>query len=458
MSHLKVFLQDHAIECTSEEPPPQGTDKEVLSFMSFMSSQWPAPLGPAAFRGLAGEIVRSIEPHSEADPAGLLVQFLVTVGNLIGRAPHFVAENDRHYLNMFCVLVGLTSKGRKGSSLGQVLRFVGGADDEWKQKCVQSGLSSGEGLIWAVRDEMTRREPIKQKGRVIDYETVMTDEGVKDKRLLVIESEFAGTLKVATRDANTLSPVIRQAWDNGNLRTLVKNSPAKASDAHISIIGHITKNELNRFLNSTEASNGFANRFLWCCVRRSKCLPDGGELHNVDFGPITERLGEVVQFASSNGQMQRDDEAREMWRKIYPTLSEGAAGLLGAVTSRAEAQVMRLACLYALLDRTAIIDVPHLEAALELWRYCEDSARFIFGDALGDPAADAILDALRQAGEVGLTRTQLRDLFSRNHAAGEIGRALSALRQAGLARCLTEKCESTEGGRPTEKWLALTTT
>jgi hypothetical protein len=136
-------------------------------------------------------------------------------------------------------------------------------------------------------------------------------------------------------------------------------------------------------------------------VRRWKCLPEGGELHKVDFNPITKQLGEVVQFASSIGEMHWEDEARETWPKIYQALLDGATGLFGVVTSLAEAQVMRLACLYALLDRSLVVGVPHLEAALEVWRYCNDSARFIFADANGDPTVGAILEALRQAGEGG---------------------------------------------------------
>ena len=72
--------------------------------------------------------------------------------------------------------------------------------------------------------------------------------------------------------------VVRQAWDTGTLRTLTRNNPLTATDAHISIIGHITAEELRRHLTSTEAANGFANRFLWLPVRRSKQLPDGGNL------------------------------------------------------------------------------------------------------------------------------------------------------------------------------------
>ena len=142
-------------------------------------------------------------------------------------------------------------------------------DETWRHSCIQSGLSSGEGLIWAVRDAIFKTERVKEKGVVCDYQEVKVDAGVTDKRLLVIESEFASTLKVMAREGNTLSATIRQAWDSGDLRILNKNSPARSTGAHISIVGHITADELKRCLDSTEAANGFANRFLWCCVQHS---------------------------------------------------------------------------------------------------------------------------------------------------------------------------------------------
>ena len=71
-----------------------------------------------------------------------------------------------------------------------------------------------------------------------------------------------------SREGNTLSAIIRQAWDSGNLHPLTKNSPIRATDAHISIIGHITREELLRYLTETEQANGFANRFIWLMVYR----------------------------------------------------------------------------------------------------------------------------------------------------------------------------------------------
>jgi hypothetical protein len=112
-----------------------------------ITPEWPDPLWKDAFWGLAGETVRTIEPHTEADPAALLIQSLVAFGNIIGPGVHFQAEKDRHGLNLFTVLVGATSKARKGTSWGHIRELAATADGQWCPNCIQTGLSSGEGLI-----------------------------------------------------------------------------------------------------------------------------------------------------------------------------------------------------------------------------------------------------------------------------------------------------------------------
>jgi hypothetical protein len=410
--------------------------------------EWPT-LAPDARHGLAGRFVSAIEPHTEADPVAVQLQFLLFFGNVIGRRAYFAVEADRHYLNLFAVLVGESSKGRKGVSLGQSRSLFHAIDEEWADQRIASGLSSGEGLIWAVRDPIEKQERVNKRGAPPRYVTVIADPGVDDKRLVVCESEFASTLRVLARDGNTLSAVIRTAWDSGSLSTLTKNSPARATGAHISIVGHVTRPELLRYLTSTEAGNGFGNRFLWCCVRRSKFLPEGGQAHTLDLGPLMRELGEAVRFARSVETISRDDEARETWASVYPDLSAGRPGLLGSMTARAEAQTMRLASIYALLDRSHCVRREHLMAALALWDYCEASARYIFGHALGDPVADEILRAMKAAPH-GMTRTEVRDLFGRNKKADEVGRALGLLLEQNLVVFRKEPT----GGRPTERWFA----
>jgi len=305
-------------------------------------------------------------------------------------------------------------------------------------------------LIWAVRDRIERRDVVKDKGRVVDYETVIADEGVSDKRLLIIESEFSSPLRVANREGNTLTGVARQAWDDGHLRLLTKNSPAKASGAHISIIGHITRDELVRHITTTDLANGYANRFLWVCTRRSKLLPEGGEVPLSQITRLAERFRSVAEFARQSGRVERDEESRALWYELYPELSGGGYGLLGAITNRAEAQVVRLSMLYALLDGSRHIRVEHLKAGLAVWDYCESSAKTIFGDIFGDPAVDELLAELRRHPE-GMTRTEIRDFFGRHRSAGEIDRALRTLSTRGFA---SSTKDTDTGGRPTERWFA----
>ncbi|MGH8574431.1 MAG: DUF3987 domain-containing protein, partial [Gammaproteobacteria bacterium] len=240
-------------------------------------------------------------------------------------------------------------------------------------------------------------------------EEVVLDEGVSDKRLLVIEPEFAQVLRVVARHGNTLSSTVRTAWDTGTLATLTKNDPVTATDAHISIIGHITTDELRAELTQTDTANGFANRFLFVCVRRSKCLPfGGGDLSDEVVAGFARRLERAASAARRIGRVTMSGAAREIWERVYPRLSQGMPGLFGTATARGEAQALRLAMLYALLDEKAQIDAPHLLAALGVWEYAQASARYVFGSSLGDPVADEILRAVRSAGQEGITRTQIK--------------------------------------------------
>jgi hypothetical protein len=382
----------------------------------------------------------------------LLIQTLAAYGSAIGHGGFATADGARHGTNLFVVIVGETSKSRKGTSLAHTFRIFERADEQWKQNCIGHGLSSGEGVIWAVRDAISKTVKNKRSG---EYETEIVDAGAADKRLTVVEGEFANVLKVIAREGNTLSPVIRSAWESGNLRSMTKNSEARATGAHISIIGHITRDELRRLLTETESANGFGNRFLWLAVRRSKCLPEGGNIDAENLNDLVMQLNEAIEFARTAGEVTRDEEARQLWRDVYPELSEGKPGLLGAITARAEAQVLRLSCIYALLDLSTKIRPEHLRAALALWDYCSRSACWIFRASTGDKNADKILFALQRAGTVGMTRTEISErVFYRNISSDSLSDALRILYQSGRAKFKKE----TTAGAPSERWFSAART
>jgi len=149
-------------------------------------------------------------------------------------------------------------------------------------------------------------------------------------------------------------------------------------------------------------------------VKRSKLLPHGGDLNEGALADLRLRFKETVDFARQVGRIKMTDEAIEGWSAVYPKLSREQPGLVGAVIARAEAQVIRLTLIFALLDRRDAIAFEHLEAALAVWSYCEASALRIFGDSLGDPVADEILRAIRQSGRKGMTRTDIYNFFGRH--------------------------------------------
>lgn len=404
--------------------------KEETFTINETSYSWPDPIDKNAYQGLVGELVKIIEPHTESDPVAILIQSITAFGNLIGNKPHFKVEADIHPLRINAVIVGETAKGRKGTSEGIVTKIFDEVEEDWSRNNTRSGLSSGEGLIWQVRDAGAEGD----------------DCGVIDKRLWIKEPEFGSVLRILGREGNSLSGVIRQAWDKGDLSTLTKNSPLKARDAHISITGHITQDELRKYLSQTEIFNGLANRFIWLCVRRSKILPEGGRIHEMDLTPLTDEIRASVQFAKSVDEIRRDKDAREIWLEVYPELSEGKSGLMGAVLSRAEAQVMRLACIYALFDKSNLIRKEHLLSALALWDYAEQSVRYIFRDRTGDNVADRILEAL-QASTDGLTKTEIHNLFDRHVKKARIDEAIELL----LKNKEVKINRQDTGGRPLER-------
>jgi hypothetical protein len=186
-------------------------------------------------------------------------------------------------------------------------------------------------------------------------------------------------------------------------------------------------------------------------VRRSQELPFGGRLAGEELVRVRAATLTALQFASLERELIFDPEARERWIDVYGPLSRGEQGLLGAATRRAEAHVVRLAAIYATLDCSEQIAPPHLEAALAVWRYSLDSARWIFGDSLGDPTADEIWSAAKER-PAGVTRTEVSDMFSRNKKRREIERALAVLEEAGRVR---RETRAAERGRTAEVWVPV---
>ena len=199
-----------------------------------------------------------------------------------------------------------------------------------------------------------------------------------------------------------------------------------------------------------DLGSGLINRFLLLLVRRSQCLPEGGTVDPKALEALIERFTIATSFARRTSTITRTDEAREHWRAVYPDLTRARRGVVGAVCNRAPAHVLRLACLYALADASAVIQVKHQQAAQALWTYAETSAMTILGLRTGHRLADYLLALLRST-PAGVTRTQIRDALGRHRHADEISEALQLLVDYGLAwsvRSMDGEDVQPHAGRP----------
>jgi len=411
-SSAAVAVTSDEEEDLEEDPAPVGPQRPTLD--------------PVALYGLAGEFVRLVEPETEADPAALLFSFLLAAGHCFGRSPYFLHERNVHRSNLFCLLVGDTASGRKGTSWGWVQDLFWLAAQDLPETCrvrIRSGLSSGEGVLECMRPPTPPEVPAGKEPPPVP---------LYDPRVFVLEGEFAGILKNFERKGNTLSSILRSAWDGIPIGTMTRN-PIVVEEHHLTLLAHVTPTELAILLPQVETANGFLNRFLVVFTERSKSLPEGGSLPQEAMLPLAARLRDAILIARNVERVERDEGARRVWRAVYEDLACGHPGPMGAATSRALAQVSRLALIYALLDGRAVIQAPHLLAAVAAWKYCFDSAGMVFGDSTGSRTADKILQALRREPE-GLTRTRIvREVLQGNCPREKLVAALALLKKYHLA-------------------------
>ncbi|GAA5011837.1 DUF3987 domain-containing protein [Kitasatospora paranensis] len=370
----------------------------------------PGPVpDPAVFCGWVGETVRELDPTTEADPVAVLVNLLSAGGAVIGPGPFLWIGNDRHPALIWALTVGATAAGRKGAASNTVRRLLKAAVPEFIATNTPSGLSSGEGLIEAVRDGDT------------DPKTGKESEGVLDKRLWVVESEYGITMARARREGSSLGGVLRQAW-NGEDLGVMNRQAMHATAPHIALIGHISPRELRAKMQDSELAGGTYNRFLPVFVHRNSLLPDAAGAPENLVTNLASAWRTVLSDARRVGEVQLTEQAAQLWREeVYPALSGGEDddGPLAEFTARAAPYAKRTAMVYALLDHKQHIEEEHLRAAWALIRYARASAAHILGPAAsgtGDPNLDKLAAAVRAAGGGGLTQSEVQVMFKRQNA------------------------------------------
>ncbi len=422
---IEAYLTD---QTTNDQPPLlTEVDSELLNP--------PPELDPLALHGILKEACDVSTRFSEASKVAVAANIISTFSAIVGRTAYQHIGDGTCHARPFFLLTGKTGKARKGTSeytpkriFDTVETMLG--EDYTPAKRHEGGLSTGEGLGWTIRDD------------TLDEDGEVTEAGVKDKRLYISEAEFAGTMAAASREKNTLSATIRTAWDGKNISPLVKNAQWCATNPHIVITGHITSAELLDRMSDVDAQSGFMNRFVILHIVRPKLVPLPKRTPDADVQRIAALFAEAVIFARDNDhqgsdgvEMKLSPDAIKYWCGRYKALTKEDSGLAGVLLVRTEIYCRMFAMIFALLDKSATIEVDHIKAALAWIRYWRDSVRYIFQTLAAKAEASKMNDTAKSVYEFissnsKCTRTELTNHFKNKLNSSEITQGLNYLMNA----------------------------
>lgn len=381
-------------------------------------------LPETALYGRAGKIVRKLTKGTEADPAGVLAHLLVRFGTEVGPKVYLPRGYDKHPPRLFTVFVGDSSTGAKGVSSAPVERIFKNLKFDQRPN-TERGLSSGQGVIKAVRDASQGQD---EKGKRIVFDEIT------EKRLFIYEKEFGNALSQMLMNTNILVGVLNCAWDGDDLGDLTKNSPLKATNTHIGLVGHITPEELHEKLRNQRfiLYNGFGNRILWLRTEARGIVANPPILPEEEIAAIRSEIEECIEHANNLSEVNFSPAAAKFYEGIYKRTKENLSrrtGTLKSVSDRALPQICRIALAYALLEQKSSIDVEHLIAAKAFWDYCDQSAAMIFGNKSSNAKEDQLMNALQKG---PLTRTDANNVLGKgNTTPDEIDSIVESLSSRG---------------------------
>lgn len=424
-----------------------------------MQTFGPPRMAEEGFVPLLREIVEAACSSSEAHPVAVAANVIAFFCAMVGRGIFQRIGDAVIHCRPFLLIVGKSGKARKGTAEHTVREIFKRADAilrVWlatgdRLRIHSGGLSTGEGVGYAIRDEVEADE--KGKGG---------DAGVSDKRLLVIESEFDNLLSQLRRENNTLSATVRNLFDGRDIEPLTKTSRTRASRPHVVIIGHITGHELKEKSTENDAANGLMNRFMMTYVYRPKLVPLPVPTDETRLDALARRIAEAVSTATSKNlhgnntlECTLSDSAKRLWVERYPQMTRDRDGKGGSLLARSEVYARMLAMIFAAMEGRHEIQPSDLLAAIAWVEYWHASVTYVFNcpdeeDGL-DPFAAEVLAAIQA--QPGIKLSELQDKWKRKKIK-EVNRALERL--LALAPPLVEeRQDKSTGGRTAKKYHAI---
>lgn len=380
---------------TADKTPEEHDESEISHRDVPIAAHRHAPQpNPICLYGLIGEVARAGSYGTETNPYAIAANLMAYLSCAIGRGPYLPIGDTWHHARLYVLHIGRSGRGRKGDALSLVMRMdqaLRELNKAYAPQIHRGGLSSREGLVALMHDGFRQG---KQEVPPID-----------DKRLWVVESEFANVLHQGRRNGNTLSAALRDCWDGVSLKPATKTNRLYASAPHVCLSGAISPSELLSLMRQRELTNGFANRFLMIWAERQQISPFPKATPQEAVNTLAQRLLKILEFVhadqhDSNDLLRVKLSRQAQWR--YSQLYRGelnddsGSNLVGALLERRAPMLLRVAMLFALTDLQLRIDVRHIEAAMAWICYVAASVKYVFVSASDHQEMERILNLTRR--------------------------------------------------------------
>lgn len=367
-------------------------------------------VSPVVFAGMLGRAVRTLIPHSEADPVGILAALLSAFSAAIGNGPRVHYGTQTQTLSVWTVLIGATGMGRKGTATRAALDIVRTALPDWSKATILEGCPQSGPAYVSTLAEM-------------------------NGAAFMLEEEFADLLKVSAR-YKSMGKALRRSWEGASISNRTKEAVIHVDAPHVAIVGNVTPTEWTTSIGKADRAGGTLNRFIPLYVERSKKIKLSEQISADDWAalirPLAREFRQAVKVARDIDEVTVTPAALALWddklSELIDSLSIGREAM-EQFAARAADYVWRLSALYALADQREEISTDDLQAAVGLVTYVCDSVMYLTPELSGGQSQESLALKIEQfvkgAGDEGVPATLLYRRF--NLRAAELQAAVAGL-------------------------------
>lgn len=372
-------------------PMPEDADNEDREPDTTRVAPTPTP---DMYPPTLNDIIKACCECSEAVPVAVAINILIRFSALVGPMVYLPIGDEKRLLNEFVLMVGPTGLGKGSSNHGpdrifkQVEsyleldlqnQFQAGKSEGINQyshlKIHSGGLSSGEGLAAELDDGSDKSQ------------------AVTDKRIIVFESEFSNTMSMHQRSGNTVSMVLRNAFDGVDIKPLTKRDKVRVTRPYVCLFANITASELTTHEQSkTLTHNGMLNRFLILWQQPVKEVPFPEPMPSDKVEHYASLIAQRIMLSRNYSHethwkkttalarpLSLNDDAKSLWKKEYGRLlNRPDCDVVMTLTRRHRLHALILSSLFALLDGRLTIQPADIRSALSWCEYSRKSVVYIF--------------------------------------------------------------------------------